>query len=255
MHRIAVGLVIAVLYSAGAPGSAAALPSGCQAATLATVHLYLASGDGCDSIGGTHGTLSGEATFAGPAPIQAFDLNGSTAFVDLGNTAFTPSRGSLTVAAWVRTRPLQRSTPPAYLQQAAIVTKWGQSPSTDSYGLWLGNIEGTYKVFGAIGDGTSAVTRPFTADGIRPNVWAHVALTYDATSGVQRLFVNGVAAATDTRPAGVFLSAKRTLIGREDSFKPRPFNGQIDDVLITDQALSSEVILAAYVAGLPLHVG
>jgi len=132
---------------------------------------------------------------------------------------------------------------------AAVLTKWGQSISLDSYWLSIAERSGFIKIFGAIGV-TKSSDSGFSGGAILPDTWSHIAMTYDEETGVNILYVNGQQVASRVRPGGIFPSKKRVLIGREDSFKPRSFPGLIDEVEIYNRALIAAEIEAIYDAGI-----
>src|SRR5262249_600897 len=134
---------------------------------------------------------------------------------------------------------------------ASVLTKWGQkfdaTPDSDSYGLWLRNENGALTMFTAIHQ--AGTSEPSLQGGSIPlNTWTHVAMTFDAASGQFTLYVNGRQVASATSPGVITATSRNVLIGREDSFLPRPFNGLIDEVAIYSRALSASEIQGIYSA-------
>src|SRR5262249_40236236 len=101
---------------------------------------------------------------------------------------------------------------------------------------------GVIQLFGVVH--LTDLSEPHLEGGIIPtNVFSHVAMTYNAATGVQAIYVNGIQVQSLTNnPLGLCTSEKNVLIGGEDSFLPRRFPGLIDEVQIFDRALSAAEI-------------
>jgi hypothetical protein len=74
-------------------------------------------------------------------------------------------------------------------------------------------------------------------------------MTFDASTGLYNLYVNGQAVASQTSPGAITATSRNVLIGREDSSLPRPFNGLIDEVTIYGRALTASEIQTVFKAG------
>ena len=81
------------------------------------------------------------------------------------------------------------------------------------------------------------------------HTFSHVAMTFEATTGRYVIYVNGAEVASAASPGNIFTTDRNVLIGREDSFLNRPFNGLIDEVGIYNRALSAGEIHAIFAAG------
>jgi hypothetical protein len=194
-----------------------------------------------DIVSQNDGTLQQGATFAQGEVGRAFSFDGVDDDVLVGNP---PSLNvtSATIEAWVNTNSFPNGT------ITNVVAKWGFDATVDSYLLGLINNGGVIQVFGAIGDGVTG--DPGVSGGsVSTNTWIHIAMTYDAVSGANRLYLNGVQVASRTRNGGIFQTATNVYIGREDSAQGRFFNGLIDEPSIYSRALSGAEIQAIYNAG------
>ena len=107
----------------------------------------------------------------------------------------------------------------------------------------------TIQLAGGIGDGVTPDTSGLFGGVIPPLTWSHVAITYDAATGLNIGYINGQPVGSRVRTGGLNTSNLDVLIGREDSFKPRHFPGLIDEVLIYGRALSAAEIEALFDAG------
>ena len=138
----------------------------------------------------------------------------------------------LTLEAWVYVH----SYPSLY---GAIVTKWYQSNTFDTYGIWISS---GHKLVGALGPqielglvGTSDVTL---------NTWHYVTLVYDSeAAGTAKLFLDGNLEATRTGLAGNLNSQPNPLYVGCDyygiastPYQWRFFDGVIDEVRISNDA-------------------
>lgn len=81
-----------------------------------------------------------------------------------------------------------------------------------------------------------------------PNVYSHVALTYDQPTGVAKLYCNGVPVATETFGSFSVQTTEALLIGKH--LEGAQFLGAIDEPKLYSRALSGEEIAASYQLGL-----
>jgi hypothetical protein len=191
---------------------------------------------------GNTGVLQNQASFSSAKVGQGILLDGVDDHVSMGSPPNLRGLGHFSIDAWIKTNDMVEG------QRQAIVTKWGQDPLTDSYGIWLVKTGGIIKLNGAIGVSGSS-TAGITGGIIQPNAFVHVAMTYDTAISFQAIYVDGEQVATATRGSGPTQSSVNFLIGREDSTKPRPFAGVIDEVQIFNRVLSPSEIRTIYLAG------
>ena len=221
----------------------------CVAPPFGLVSWWAGDGNANDLTGGANGTLQGAASFVAGEVGQAFNFDGSTGYVQIGNPANLRLSAAMSISAWVNPRSIRIAS--AGSPMGAIVTKWAQNISdtsdSDSYGLWLVQSGSSINLFSAIHQ--SGGREPAVQGGNIPlNTWTHVAMTYDVT-GQYVLYVNGQAVASASSPGGIFATNHNVFIGREDSYIVRPFDGMIDEVQIFHRALSASEIQGIYSAG------
>jgi uncharacterized delta-60 repeat protein/fimbrial isopeptide formation D2 family protein len=198
-------------------------------------------GNAQDIVGHYDGALQNGATFGTGMVGQAFSLDGIDDAIVVGNfAALNPA--SITVEAWIKPNGVPAGT------LADVVTKWGFDATIDSYFLGLLNSGGVVKVLGGIGDGATG-DPGFSGGTVTLNAWNHIAMTYDAASGLNRLYLNGASVSQRVRAHGIYPTTSRVFIGREDSNNKRFFSGLIDEPTIYSRALTDAEILAIYNAG------
>ncbi len=147
--------------------------------------------------------------------------------------------GSFTVALWANAA--------SSVGFASPVTSRDDVPGTSVHGYILYNDSaGNWNFWTGTGGGPGAWHQsggPLVA----LNTWTHLAISYDATTETKTLWVNGVAAATETLPnlyspnGTVEMEAFHIGSGQDDG-ENFYFDGQIDDVGVWDEALSEAVI-------------
>jgi hypothetical protein len=83
---------------------------------------------------------------------------------------------------------------------------------------------------------------------VTPNVWQHVAMTYDKTTGVMTLYRNGVLIANGN--VGIWRPSTRfdLYLGIRSAgvFAPIPYQGLLDEVSLYNRVLSAAELLAIY---------
>lgn len=221
--------------------------AGCAPAPANLISWWRADGDASDVTGANPGTLQGGATATATGKVsQAFSFNGSGGYVSLGNPASLKLAGAMTIEGWINP-----SAGPGPNLLAAIMTKWAQNVgpgNSDSYGLWIVNRNGTFKLFSALHKAT--LGEPNIEGGTIPlNAWSHVAMTFEPSSGQYLLYVNGAEVAAMSSPGDNLANDHEVSIGREESYLNRYFTGLIDELAIYNRALSSAEIQAIYNAG------
>ncbi len=224
-------------------------PVGCVVPPANMVSWWPGDGNANDIKGTNNGTLQGGATATAAGKVgQAFSLNGTTRYVSLGNPASLKISGAITIDAWINPAALQ-----ANGALSAVMTKWAQdfslSSTSDSYGLWTQNQNGTLRLFSALHFTTGS--EPNISGGTIPlNAWSHVAMTFDPATGRYAIYVNGEEVAVQMHPGNNLLATDRNVaIGKEESHQTRFFNGLIDEVEIFTRALAQSEIQAIYNAG------
>jgi uncharacterized delta-60 repeat protein len=213
----------------------------CSGVPAGIISWWPGEGNAQDIVGHYDGAQQNGATFGVGRVGQAFSLDGiDDAIVVNNNAALNPA--SITVEAWIKPGGVPAG------NIADVVTKWGFDATVDSYFLGLLNSGGVVRVLGGIGDGATGDSG-FSGGAVALNTWSHIAMTYDAASGQNRLYLNGVSVAQRVRAHGIYPTTSRVFIGREDSNNQRFFSGLIDEPTIYGRALTDAEILAISNAG------
>ena len=162
----------------------------------------------------------------------ALQFDGTNDYVQVADDAALrggPGK-SLTAEAWVN--------PSTASAQLPIVQKW-QNSKWKEWGMQIDN--GLLSV--AIEK--SGDNWEYKAGQVPAGVWTHVAFTYDATSEMVRIFLNGVEVGPGKmRPGGMPESNAPVYIGRH-GYKERYFSGVIDEVRVWNHARSAGLLQAS----------
>jgi hypothetical protein len=99
-----------------------------------------------------------------------------------------------------------------------------------SWGLWLLQERGDIRPASSIGNGTGGSL--IRGGNVPLNQWSHIATTYDSTTDLQKLYLNGAEAASLTLPNGILTSNVPIVIGNRflvyaEQFKRKLFGGAI----------------------------
>jgi large repetitive protein len=158
----------------------------------------------------------------------------------LRDPALALGRGSFTVAFWMRS--------PLTAGNQGIVAK-GQNPYNDGGEGWEFRTQGTLLEF-ARGVGAANVDggrAPRAAHVIVPDVWTHVAASYDHITGIATLAIDGWAVTSATNPGAYDDRFPLEVgIGRDGSYR-----GDLDDLRIYGRALSMPEIAEVRRSGRP----
>ncbi len=154
----------------------------------------------------------------------------------------------ITLIVWVK---------PFITAKQAMIEKWlyGLGISERSFVLYS-SADGKIN-FELSADGTSVNAIWLISENtLDNNIWSHVAVTSDGTT--VKIYINGEQDPNiENSPAGINPSNANLHFGRwwTDDQWYDPFNGIIDEVKIYNHALSSEEILADYLAGVNIISG
>ena len=147
---------------------------------------------------------------------------------------------ALTIEAWVKL--INRDS------GLSIFMRGDDRPGLDPYFLGVGEGRITFGI-------SDASDSDFVATPLPMNQWKHVAGTFDASTGLLKVYLDGVPAAekhTDRRPARDLDPAFSPGLGIGNvngSWINFPWDGWLDEVSLYNRALSDGEILAIYQAG------
>ena len=175
---------------------------------------------------------------------QALLFDGYSTWVTHPLDAFNPPTEALTIAAWVAPRTFEAGIGG---QLSAIVN---QHDRLAQHGFILGTGGSWHEVW--------------SRDRRLPrHAWAHVAATFDSSSGFMRLYLDGELVAEQACEPGVPIqpAVKYVVIGKHNTpvqisaFEANCFDGLIDELKIDSVAWSADQVRAAYRADLQAHGG
>jgi Concanavalin A-like lectin/glucanases superfamily/HYR domain len=233
--------------SAGAPFGAP--PASCAAAPAGLVSWWPGDGNATDIMPSPdNGTLNGGATFAAGEVLQAFSLNGTTAYVSAPDAPkINFGVGDFSIDAWIKTSN-------ASTTQAIIDKRSGDNVSVfTGYHLFTfgGNLG--VQLADGLGGGITA-TNFVSATNVADGAFHHVAVTVvrnSATGG--NLYVDGVSVLTfnPTGRPGSLTNTAELRIGRNcpNTLADNFFNGLVDEVELFDRAVSAAELQAIFNAG------
>ncbi|MBK8148621.1 MAG: SBBP repeat-containing protein [Acidobacteria bacterium] len=204
------------------------------------ISWYKAEGNAGDVLETNTGLLQNGATFGTGKVGQAFSLDGTNDYV---RVADSPSLRpvNLTLEGWVNFTSTSGT--------RAIFSKSVGSATLDSFAVYYSGGE----LFGTVGDsvlsGTNRIAAPFNPV---VGTWYHIAYTFDDSTNIQVLYINGVAITTGTTPKSMGFDNKPFLIGADNDNGIEgtvPFHGLIDEASIYSRALTANEILTVYNSG------
>ena len=220
-------------------------PPPCTAAPVGLVGWYKGGGNATDSSGnGSDGTVSGNITYGQAEVGLGFVFDGSTSTAEYvsvpASTTLDPgSSGSgFSIDAWIN---------PADIGSGYhTIAEWNNG---SAYGVHLYMNNGD--LYANVVD-SSGLNHPLTAAAVlSAGSFQHVALSYDKTSGMAYLYLNGTAVAnanlgtlTPQTSYPLYLGARASAsgLGLGNTDGPYTFNGTIDELHIYNRALTADEI-------------
>ncbi len=186
-----------------------------------------------DSGLGNDGALSGNPTWVAGKHDLALRLDGTGDYASVPDDASLDITGEITMAAWVRPEKLGTQ----YLIKKAINT------TTNGYELSL-STNGGGTVFVRFNEATSGATFRIDSTSLYPTdgaTWMHVAATSDGTT--MSLYIDGVLEGSKAGPTSIATNALNLGIGAQGN-GVSPLQGSLDDVLLSNVAMSASEIAA-----------
>jgi len=202
-----------------------------------------------DIISGNNGALSGGGTYGVGEVGSAFVLTNTTGYIQV------PASSSLNVGvsngytfeAWIN---------PVSLLNPQAVAEWNNNAGGIGAHLWISASGGGSGPVGCLYANlvdTTGINHIISSAGglVKASTYQHVAVTYNKTTGVCVLYLNGVA--IQTQNLGVFTPQT----GYDFYMGARPsgfltgynFDGAIDEPALFNRALSASEIQAIFIAG------
>jgi hypothetical protein len=206
------------------------------------VALWSGEDNGKDSVGGNDAELT-DMDFAEGQVGRAFLLDGFGSWMKIpASPSLDVGKGDgLTISAWIK---------PSDVNSFHPILEWEVTKQKNAVQLWLGHLPQDRGVLaGGFGDTQGNSHGLCSAPGaVVAGRFQHIALTYDKTSGIARLFVNGRVVAEEN--LGVFTprTSDDLFISRRPADQPgdwtynKFFGGLLDEVAIYNRALSTEEI-------------
>ena len=227
-------------------------PLNCFPAPSGMVGWWPLDGNWIDLINGDTGIASGGTNFATGKVAQAMVFNGSNRSVRIpaSTNLDVGSGGGMSIETWIK---------PASVSSAQPLVEWN-SNAGGSAGIgaqfWI--------AVGASGGGSGSLWANLIESNLTPhqlssttglvvaNVYQHVALTYDKSSGMAVIYLNGVSVAQANLGTNFVPSTKSDVylgLRPPGGFGPVYYNGAMDEVSIYSRALTATEVQGIYNAG------
>ncbi|MGC4014881.1 MAG: Ig-like domain-containing protein [Luteolibacter sp.] len=159
----------------------------------------------------------------------ALSFNGSNQYVDAATNLASTLGGTASLSCWLRTT----QTGPSASTNAPGITG-----SSASGGVQFGWIDNTGRI--ALSVDNVLVAR--SAQPVNDNLWHHVVITRNASTGAAQVFVDGVLSASATGATGV-KSAAFTSLGRiENGGAAAYFQGRLDQITVFNTVIAAGTV-------------
>jgi hypothetical protein len=197
------------------------------------------------TMGRNHGTLTNFSNNGNDAYVTspdrlALNFDGSNdAVIIPDNNALNPATG-LTLSAWVR-----HVGATAYKQIFAKAA--GTSSNQRQYGLYIVGGAGPGPANGLGFETRTASTVEQGFGTVPTGEWTHVAGTYNGS--LMAFYINGVSVGTAAQSGTITIQASDLFIGQFATGGFSTFNGQIDDVILCNTAVTANEVRFIYEQG------
>ena len=202
------------------------------------MHLNEQNGAIQDSSGSGNNGVGNNIAYNNPGKFNSsIGFNGSNSAINVANSSSLNPTNAITMEAWVK----WSINPSTGQPWANIINKNGD----DGY-----QIQHTYSNLYFETAIKTNVKRTFiqsTTQAVAGN-WYHIVGTWDNTTNLLKLYVNGNLERTASLTGSIISSAQNASIGKR-SWNDRYFNGSIDETAIYNRSLSSDEIKDHYLRG------
>ena len=211
------------------------------------VAWWKGEGNTKDSFGSNNGFVTnGAVTYTNGKVGSAFFYNGGGGYVEIpASTNLNVGTGiGFTLEGWIK---------PSNLVSQLPIFEWQYDGAQPGVHFWTSTTGGAGCLFANIIDTGNSSHSFNSVAGILTTNFQHVALTYDKTTGLARIYRNGLIVAssnlgifTPKTQTNVLLGARTTTLGATPQFI---FSGSLDEMTIYKRSLSSNEIASVYNAG------
>jgi hypothetical protein len=237
-NRALTGAEIASIAAAQSAGKCK--PPACTPPPSGLAGWWPADGNANDLTGAHPGQLLG-GTFVEGKVRQALQLNALGDGIRAANVAVPRD---FTIEGWIYPAGLAFGSPhpgPGPIAEFFSTVSFFQHPSSSDLHLALRDVN-----TGGIGTVTAY-------GGITPNAWNHAAVSYSQSTGIIRLYANGVETGSFNFGAVALPASADFYVGQRGpgSFDQtgNTYNGRVDEVRLFDRILSAAEIQSIYAAG------
>ena len=225
--------------------SPSALPGTCPTGLVSYWKMNEASGIiAADSIGSNTATSNGTTTAGVAGKLgNARSFNGSTGYLSTAQNLNSWLGGTASVSFWIKTNQVGKD----IFWQAPGVTGVESGDTNDVRWGW---IDTAGKIHIDAGNGTTATSPKAVND----NLWHHVVLTRNSTSGQVQVYLDNSTAATGTSDIGTKTTSFSS-IGRIPGSTAGFFNGSLDEFGIWNRVLSASEVSVLFNSNAGLSCG
>lgn len=214
----------------------------CVSAAGGLVSWWSADGNAIDKISGNDGALQGGLAFIAGKVGQAFSFDGTNDYINLTTSTYSDigAGDGFTIECWIK---------PGNITAGHALAEWNNG-SGIGVQFWTSvpGLGGNGSLFANIVE-TNGNNHIFASPAGILNItnFQHVAVTYNRTNGVAKIYRNGIAVASQTigtfRPQTIYpLYFGKRVSGATPSF----YQGGLDEVALYRQALTDADILSIY---------
>ncbi|MEY2408077.1 MAG: peptidyl-prolyl cis-trans isomerase, partial [Verrucomicrobiota bacterium] len=221
----------------------------CLAAPPGLVGWWPLDGDGNELVNGRVATLVGSPAFSPGIVDRGMVFDGLNDEADVAaQSAIDVGMGAgLTIEMWIK---------PSSLNSPQPLAEWNNRQGTVGVQFWISLVpptgSGVGSLFAALMDRNGTAPLLSSAPGIlRADIWQHVALTYQRTGGLARLYLNGAVAGQVNIGSRALQTSYELFFGRRVAVSGTNYRytGGMDEIGLYDHALTASEIQAIVDAG------
>jgi hypothetical protein len=218
----------------------------CISAAPGLVSWWPAEGDAVDRYSGNNAVLQGSAGFTSGESGQGFTFDGTNSYISIAASPLLDVGASngLTIECWIK---------PADVSAGHALVEWNNGAGPVGTHFWTsvpgyGGVGSLFANFMDIRGGSHVLS---SSNVLITNIFQHVAVTYNRTNGIARLYRNGAVVASGNVGTNQPQTSYPLYMGTRVSGTGGTafYNGVMDEVAIYSRALSDSEINVIFNAG------
>lgn len=150
---------------------------------------------------------------------------------------------SFTISAWVKAYEPQQYYYLTIAEKGNDSTNYTQKPN------WILELTDSGRIICGYYDGSALRTYQTPVSSMSYNTWQHVACTFDNSTKLIKIYVNGAVVGSNTLTGTPATNSSKAVFGYSEDYDGYPYNGYLDEIAIYNRAIGDSEVTEIFDAG------